>query len=715
MTTTITSATYTVASGATISVSSGPALYADIPTSVTVYGSVSGVTAGIYLRSTGSITNSGNIVGDTAITIDGAGFLSNSGDITGSLGSGIYITGGGVVVNSGVMAEDPTDSYTGSHGGVINILGLATVTNSGTIISNATNGDAGLSFASTGISIGQGTVTNAGTIIGAQGVAVTIANGAGNDRFIADPGQVVVGKVIATGTNNILELASSATAGTLVNPGNYIDFQTLIVDSGADWKIGTSGATQTLSGIGTIDNAGTLILAGSIVTTAGTGAPVINMGGTGAGSELELTPTALPNGSVFADSITNFGSSDSVLLTGFTLPAGDELVYDYNNGTLSVAAFNPNNSTTGDSETFRLSGPGGFLPNDNGVAPLGVSTDGLTFTTLAGGGLLITDTPCFAAGTRILTPDGEVPVEDIKAGDIVMTSRPGFTGVAEVIWVGQRTVDLKRHAMPEKVLPVRILAGAFGPGLPQRDLRLSPDHALYIDRHLIEAKTLVNGVTVIVETASRFVTYHHIELAAHDLVLAEGLPAETYLESGNRAMFENGAAPLVLHPDFVTSRRTAACAPLLTEGEIVTRIRQRLLDRAVALGFTVTTETDLQLEADGQKIRAKAGPQGTWLFTLPEGATQVRLLSPTGAPANVTADPRDRRTLGVNLAGLALLTPTGRTTIPLENPAHQGLHALETGHRWTNGAALLALPPHTGPATLEVTIAGQAARWVVAA
>ena len=103
--------------------------------------------------------------------------------------------------------------------------------------------------------------------------------------------------------------------------------------------------------------------------------------------------------------------------------------------------------------------------------------------------------PCFAAGTRILTPAGQVKVEDLAEGDTVLTASDG--GVQKIIWAGRRTVDLTRHVMPEKVIPVIVLAGAFGPGLPERDLKLSPDHALLIDGVLIEAKTLVNGSTVI--------------------------------------------------------------------------------------------------------------------------------------------------------------------------------------------------------------------------
>jgi hypothetical protein len=319
--------------------------------------------------------------------------------------------------------------------------------------------------------------------------------------------------------------------------------------------------------------------------------------------------------------------------------------------------------------------------------------------------------PCYCSGTRILTAGGQVAVEDLKAGDRVLTLR---NGEAEIIWVGSRTIDVARHAMPEKVFPVRILAGAFADGLPARDLRLSPDHALFIDGYLIEAKTLVNGVTVVRETATRSVTYHHIELASHDIVLAEGLPAESYLESGNRMMFESHAAPVTLHPDFAAVSRLKACAPLLTDGTAVLAARRGLLERAAALGFAVTDAIDLTATVAGETI-APVLAGSAFLFLLPSNATSVDLISAVGVPAETSAAPGDRRMLGVAVTSMALISGRKRIIISLQNPAHTGFHEMEDGHRWTNGAARIALPKYSGRAMLEVTINGQASRWAKAA
>jgi hypothetical protein len=661
-----------------------------------------------------TIENAGVILSPNLIAIginDGLVYNSLNSTISGyggiRIGVGNY---GSTIINQGEVL--------GSKYAGINFLTpggeTAVITNaSAGLIRGGTSGSA---IDETGIFVQGGgvTITNAGTIDqgGASGYSILTAGTQGHNQLILDPGQVLKGVAKATGPDNYITLAGTG-LGTLSNPGNYLGWTLVSIAHGSDWDIGTAGTTKTFSGIPTINNGGFLDLFGTVDSSSGgTVAPTtINMEGNGAGSVLEFNGTSFPNNTMLPNPVTDFGTTDSIILGGFSLTPGQEIVYDYENGTLSVTAFNPNNSTDGSSYMFKVAGPAGNLTNSNGVATSGVQSGQFTFTTLAGGGLLITDNPCFAAGTRILTPDGEVAVENLAPGSEVLTVRNGHERVAEIIWVGQRTVDISRHAMPEKVRPVRILAGAFGPGLPQRDLRVSPDHALYIDGHLIEAKTLVNGVTVIVETETRFVTYHHIELAAHDVVLAEGLAAESYLESGNRAMFENDAQPMVLHPDFAAECRTKACAPLLTDGSIVTAARQRLLERAIELGFEITGDLDLTVNAGGKRLAPAAIDGNTLRFNLPAGCTAAMLLSSAGVPAETSADPGDRRVLGIAVTGIAIIDQDGKHDIALDDASHEGFHDAEATHRWTNGQAKVTLPAYTGTATLEITTNGQAARW----
>jgi len=170
---------------------------------------------------------------------------------------------------------------------------------------------------------------------------------------------------------------------------------------------------------------------------------------------------------------------------------------------------------------------------------------------------------CFAAGTRIATPRGDVRIEVLAAGDIVLTVG---AGAMPIKWLGHRQIDCRRHRNPKSVWPVRVLAGAFGAGRPSRDLWLSPDHAVLICEVLIPIRHLINGASI-AQIPVEAITYFHIELSQHEVLLAEGLPAESYLDTGNRSNFINGGGAVELHPDFGSwMRDAAACAPVIVSG-----------------------------------------------------------------------------------------------------------------------------------------------------
>jgi len=154
------------------------------------------------------------------------------------------------------------------------------------------------------------------------------------------------------------------------------------------------------------------------------------------------------------------------------------------------------------------------------------------------------------------------------------------------LWIGRRRVDCRRHPRPAAVWPVRIRAGAFGENVPAHDLLLSPDHCVFADGVMIPVGRLVNGSTLAQERCDE-VTYYHLELVRHDVVLAEGLPVESYLDTGNRSSFENGRDPVRLHPDFAPPTRDAlGCAPVAVTGPVVATVRRRLLQRAARARLT---------------------------------------------------------------------------------------------------------------------------------
>ena len=222
-------------------------------------------------------------------------------------------------------------------------------------------------------------------------------------------------------------------------------------------------------------------------------------------------------------------------------------------------------------ETFTLTGAGGGTIPGATYHYLGVSATGEPFFDVVDAGVTVesflsdtthptgstppsfTGSPftCFLAGTRIATPMGEgVAVETLAVGDLVLTA--GWSRVP-VKWIGRQTLSTK-FGVPEGRRPVSIAAGALGKDLPVRDLRVTAAHALLIDGVLVDAGALVNGTSIRrmepAELGERFTVYH-IETENHEIVLAEGVPAETFIDNVARQRFDNygefealyGAAP----------------------------------------------------------------------------------------------------------------------------------------------------------------------------
>ena len=202
-------------------------------------------------------------------------------------------------------------------------------------------------------------------------------------------------------------------------------------------------------------------------------------------------------------------------------------------------------------------------------------------------GGFLTQAPCYASGTHIATARGEVPVENLRVGEMVVTAQDGEQ-LQPVVWIGHRRVlRLRRRLNAGTLAPVRISAGALGDGTPHRDLRVSPDHAMFIDGRLVPAGLLVNGVTIVQEFHHDEVTYWHVELPSHGLLVAEGALSESYLDDGNRGRYANPGL-ITLFKDALTARGVAeydaaACFRPLRQGPALDAIRRRLAARAEGL------------------------------------------------------------------------------------------------------------------------------------
>ena len=143
---------------------------------------------------------------------------------------------------------------------------------------------------------------------------------------------------------------------------------------------------------------------------------------------------------------------------------------------------------------------------------------------------------CFTPGTRLDTPAGPRLVEELVAGDKVITKD---NGAQTVVWVGSRNVSGARlYAMPD-LRPIRIRQGALGGGRPAGDLIVSPDHCMLVKGQaaralwgeaevLVAARELVNGSGVCRDMGAKSVTYYHLMLEHHNVLIANGIETESF-------------------------------------------------------------------------------------------------------------------------------------------------------------------------------------------
>lgn len=635
---------------------------------------------GVYLDAGGTVTNAfgGVIVGtDEGIAVHGGlGTINNAGTITAFI-QGVRLAAGpafypGVYLAGGAVFNAPLGMITGGSSGIYVSGGPGTVSNAGTIWGGADgitlsaggtiyNEVGGTISGANGVYVsGGGTVINAGSIYGsADAVKFTALNA---NRLVIDPGASFTGTVdggntIGGGAVSTLEVAAGTS--TISDIGSqFVNFAQVVIDAG-----GTLNVTGTISGGETI----------TFVANSGAFA---------------FDPTQ------FSGQIGGFRAGDTINLAAVTDATSATIV---NTNTLEIA---------------RASYPAIDLTLDPGR-----DFSGSTFAVTSTGVLTTTATaPCFCPGTLIRTDRGEVTIETLAIGDRVITAAGA---VRPIKWIGHRYMDLARHPAPRRAQPIRVRANAFAPGRPARDLCLSPEHAILRDGLLVPVRLLVNGASIQRENR-RSVIYYHIELETHDILLAEGLEVESYLDTGNRGMFSNAPGPLLLHPDLTNDmlRRFAeSCAPFADDPDRIEPMWRALAARAELINMPLpikqetTTDPDLHLLADGRRLEPISASKHKQVFVVPDGVEHMRLMSRSAFRSDTSPWISDERRLGISLSGLTVRLGSEVKTIPLDHPALQDgwwqpdWHSPTILRRWTNGDAMLPMPDgETGVMLLEVDI-----------
>jgi autotransporter-associated beta strand protein len=316
---------------------------------------------------------------------------------------------------------------------------------------------------------------------------------------------------------------------------------------------GTGGLI--IQGLGTVVLDATNTFTGGIELQSGTleleapgaaGSGPIIFGTGNIDPDLVFTPSTAPAGP-----IENFGPSDYITVTDFR-----ETSEKYDNGILTLVGQDTGHGDKDVTIQFAIDNP----DPDTGFPYSNIETSAT----------------CFCPGTRILTDKGEVAVEQLGMGDRVVT----LHGEARPIkWIGRRSYDGRFVAGKPLMLPVCIKQGAISRNLPARDLWVSPGHAICIDGALIPAWLLVNGASVTQAERVDTVSYLHVELDEHDVIFAEGCPAESFLDDGCRNQFQNAAEFRALYPDSDPGF-AGSCLPRIEDGFHLQAIQRRLAERA---------------------------------------------------------------------------------------------------------------------------------------
>ena len=510
---------------------------------------------------------SGGDAQETTVDVGGLLLLLGDADASDTVNNGGFVVSTGVVV---VHTDPGFDVYVSAATGLVLGAGDIGYVISGGTTTGTTVDSGGVEFVISGV-VSDTTVNNGGfEVLSYGGAAADTTIGSGGFQVVSWGASARDTTVEAGG--NLIVLPHGSTTGAVNNGGTVISAGVVLIDPGAGGHV--YGAT----GTGIVAGSGAQAIAWSGGITTGTHV--------GFGGVEEVLNGGFASGTVVGSGGGQYLYSGSA--EGTDVKSGGA-IYVYNQWTGATVS----NLTLETGATLDLPGLN-FDYNysatyDAAAGTLTVNENGTTFTTNLEGnyagdffraerdgtqGTMITveGVPCYCRGTRILTDRGERPVEELAIGDRLVT----VSGAARPLrWIGRRAYSGRFAAGNRDVLPVLFRAGSLGDDLPRRDLWVSPLHAMYLDGHLVPALALVNGASIIQAETVDQVEYFHLELESHDILLAEGAPAESFLDDDSRGMFHNAAEYRALYPDAV-AEPARYCAPRLEEGAMLHALHRRL-------------------------------------------------------------------------------------------------------------------------------------------
>lgn len=492
-----------------------------------VVGSAGAEYVGTGATTTGTILNSGGTqqVGGSTSWIyhyDTASGFTMSTNLSGGIASNTLVNSGGdQIVSSGGTATGTT--VYGEQQVVLGGVASATTIEAGGALLAGSSTVSGTVVMGRGLEqLGVAAVDSGATV--SAGGTQWVYNTAATTGTTLNGGIQVIGGVTSSPNFGTQATSGGTATATIVNSGGaeYVG-----TDGTASDTLVTSGGTQQVGGsvewnyyyqvsAGVSGSTMSTNLSGGVVSgtiLASGGTEIVSSGGTASGTTVSSGGLLeVASGGAIID--THLLSGGTINLGYATYSAGASAVLNSATEVLTV-------TDGGKTYTLQLAGSytGGFevTSASNGTADIIL---------------------CFYPGTRLAGAEGEIAVEDIAAGTLLKT----LSGrLLPVRWLGKSEVST-RFGDPLRKLPIRIKAGALAAGVPARDLLVSPDHAVFVEGVLVQAAALVNHTTILRERdVPECFTYYHVELATHELLLAENCPAESFVDNVGRMHFSNWA------------------------------------------------------------------------------------------------------------------------------------------------------------------------------
>lgn len=633
---------------------------------------------------TGTIQLSGQYVDDSSIGVgNGASTgtyfvyaVQSSGNV-----DGLWSANGGFGTASVIKA-----AVTGTNSviGFLPTYQMAAPANGTVIFGSGDNGSSNFGALDSGVQLWATAGTAAGTVkINVFGDLAfgTVNNTAGLSGFVSIGSRVLF--AYNPGVGGTLQLWSTdGTSAGLQNTGVTVDANSLgageAVSTGSKLIFATSAGVYASDGTST----GTILLKAAVAGT------LVTLGFVPGTKMAALPDGRVVFGATSYPTITQYTTSIQLWVTDGTV-GGTQKIFsaiDYGaGGTGDTSAFT-NFVSVGNGVQFEYNLN---WPNNNQL----YLTDGTTAGTYqisanildnnsAGAGSGASPL-CFLAGTLIATPAGDVAIQTLSPGDLVLTASGA---VRPIRWVGHGKVLATTARRNEGAVAI-VRAGALADNVPNRDLYLTRSHSLAIDGVLTPVEFLINHRSIVWDTRAGEISVWHVELDSHDVLIANGAPAETFRDDGNGWLFQNAREANAEPPQ-------APCAEILTGGATVNAIWRRLLYRTPWQSFPATTDdADLHLLVDNRRIEPISAKDGVYQFQLPVDPGSVVLASRADEPAAL-GFARDFRTLGVAVASIAVVRGTkSRQVEARDERLDMGFHDFEAGEniRWTTGHAIL--PP----------------------